>query len=385
MSGCDGLFRRKTQNTRREVLQALGAVALAASLNACAPMPSTALRYPRPYSRKPWVAPRISMDAVIREVVGHRPYRPSGFVVKSERFDDNKVVVHNYGHGGGGISLSWGSSALAVRETLGMTPGEVAVIGSGVMGLTSARLLQDAGWNVTVYTRDVARHTTSNVAAGEWAPFSVYDPAVATAAFRSQLDWAARISHHAYTNLGGADYGVSWLEAYTLRDAAMTWDSELADLFPHAADLGPDEHPFPSRYVRRAVTMRIEPAILLRRLTRDFQLAGGRFVIRNFADRAEILTLPQALIFNCTGLGAAKLFGDTELTPAKGQLVFLAPDPAVDYWTEGGGNGLMYMMPRSDVLLLGGTFKLGDYTTHPEAEETERIVTEHQRLYRDFG
>jgi hypothetical protein len=97
------------------------------------------------------------------------------------------------------------------------------------------------------------------------------------------------------------------------------------------------------------------------------------------------LTHPESLIFNCSGLGAAKLFEDTTLVPAKGQLVHFPPDPQVDYMTFGGGRGLLYMFPRSDVILLGGTFKLGDYTTHAEPEETARIVTEHQRLFADFG
>jgi glycine/D-amino acid oxidase-like deaminating enzyme len=159
------------RNQRRDVLKAISVGAFAASLNACAPLQPRSAQYPRPYSSKPWAAPSVSMDKVIRVIVGHRPFRAAGFRVERERFDD-KTVVHNYGHGGGGLSLSWGSSALAVRETVGMAPGEVAVVGSGIMGLTSARLLQDAGWNVTIYTRNVARHTTSNVAAGEWSPFS---------------------------------------------------------------------------------------------------------------------------------------------------------------------------------------------------------------------
>jgi glycine/D-amino acid oxidase-like deaminating enzyme len=368
---------------RRQLLMGIGAASLAASLGACAPVSALSPRYGRPYSRKPFAAPRVAMDNVIRVIVGHRPYRPSGFVVKSEQFD-NRTVVHNYGHGGGGISLSWGSSALAVRETLGMIPGDVAVVGSGIMGLTSARLLQDAGWNVTIYTRNVARHTTSNVAAGEWSPFSVFDPGVATDAFKSQLNWAARIAHHAYTNLGGADYGVRWLEAYNLQETADAGDDglgDLADLFPFTAILGPGEHPFPSRFARRFVTMQIDPGVLLRRLIRDFQSSGGRFVMRNFSDRADVLSLAEPLIFNCTGLGAAQLFGDAELTPAKGQLVYFAPDPAIDYMTFGGGDGVLYMFPRSDVLLLGGTFKLGDYTTNPEPDETERIVTAHQKIF----
>ncbi|SVD09614.1 uncharacterized protein METZ01_LOCUS362468, partial [marine metagenome] len=143
-------------NLRREILKTIGTGAIATSLSACAAIPLTQ-KYQRPYSRNPWVAPRISMENVIREVVGHRPFRPGGFVVRSEKLGE-KIIVHNYGHGGSGITLSWGSSALAVRETLGMEHHSVAVIGSGVMGLTSARLLQDAGWKVTIYTREMARH-----------------------------------------------------------------------------------------------------------------------------------------------------------------------------------------------------------------------------------
>ena len=371
---------------RRNVLRMIGASVAASSQFACTVTPAVRPLH-RAYSRKPWVAPRVSMDNVIRTVVGHRPYRQSGFVVKSERLDE-KLIVHNYGHGGGGISLSWGSSALAVREVSGLEPGEVAVIGSGVMGLTSARLLQDAGWQVTIYTREVARHTTSNVAGGEWSPYSVHDSRISTLAFKAQLDWAARISHHAYTNLGGPDYGVSWVEQYELSDAAFDQpvdEGNFADLFPYSADLEPGQHPFSSPHVRRTVTMLIEPAVLLRRLTQDFQRAGGRYVIRNFKDVSEILALSKPVVFNCTGLGAAALFGDNELTPAKGQLVYLPPDPGVDYFTIGGGDGILYMFPRSDVVLLGGTFKLGDYTTHAEPDETERIVTEHQRIFSNFA
>jgi len=326
------------------------------------------------------------MDNVIRVIVGHRPFRPPGFRVESEHFDD-KTVVHNYGHGGGGISLCWGSSALAVRETLGMMPAEAAVIGSGIMGLTSARLLQDAGWSVTIYTRDVSRHTTSNVAAGEWSPFSVHDPEVSSDAFKSKLNWAARIAHHAYTNLGGSDYGIRWLETYTFSYSPDSDenDAELADLFPHKATLGPGEHPFPTPYAHRLVTMQIDPAVLLRRLIQDFQIAGGKIVIRDFKNRSDVLSVAESLIFNCSGLGAAQLFEDAALVPAKGQLVYFPPDPQVDYMTIGGGRGLLHMFPRSDVILLGGTFKLGDYTTHAEPEETARIVTEHQRLFADFG
>ncbi len=378
---------KRDRPLRRDLLKAIGAGAVAAGLGACVPVTSSSARYQRPYSRNPWLAPRISMDSVIRSIVGLRPYRPSGFVVKSEQFDD-KVVVHNYGHGGGGITLSWGSSALAVRETLGMEHRDVAVVGGGVMGLTSARLLQDAGWKVTIYTREVARHSTSNRAGGQWSPASVYDKDVVTDAFMSQLVWAAKVSHHAQTNLGGADYGIRWMENYFLSDKPFDDEDRypgLADLFPYEATLQPDEHPFNVPYVRVMVTMMVEPATFLRRLTEDFHQAGGQTVLRNFADRSEVLALEEPVIFNCTGLGAKALFGDDELTPVKGQLVFLPPDLDVDYLTIGGGDELLYMFSRSDALVLGGTSKEGDWSTQPEPAETARIVAGHQRIFSNFA
>ena len=330
------------------------------------------------------------MDAVIRVIVGHRPFRPTGFRVEREEYD-GKIVVHNYGHGGGGLSLGWGSSALAVRQAADLVPGEVAVLGSGIMGLCTARLLQDAGWSVAIYTRDVYRHTTSNVAAGEWGPFSTHDPAHVDASFLAQLDWAARISHHAYTNLTGAKYGIRWLESYDLSDTphGEAPGTSYDELFTYQGDLVPGEHPFGTRYARRMVTMQIDPGTLLRQLTADFQLAGGKIVIRHFADRDAVLALREKLVFNCTGLGAASLFDDEDLVPAKGQLVFLPPDPAVDYMTFGGGDmgehGFLHMFPRGDVLLLGGIFKLGDGSGHVEDNETQRIVEEHRKLFASFG
>jgi D-amino-acid oxidase len=86
------------------------------------------------------------------------------------------------------------------------------------------------------------------------------------------------------------------------------------------------------------------------------------------------------VIFNCTGLGAGELFDDDELVPVSGQLVFLPPDPAVDFVTVGGGKGVLYMVPRKGEILLGGTFNRGNWSTQPDPVETDRIIEEHRKL-----
>ena len=88
----------------------------------------------------------VSAQREIRTVVGLRPFRPSGFVVKPEKFGDT-LVVHNYGHGGGGVTLSWGTARLAVDMGAPGYTGPVAVLGSGAVGLATARLVQESVMN----------------------------------------------------------------------------------------------------------------------------------------------------------------------------------------------------------------------------------------------
>ena len=84
------------------------------------------------------------------------------------------------------------------------------------------------------------------------------------------------------------------------------------------------------------------------------------------------------MVVNCTGLGAASLFGDDQLVPAKGQLTILFPQPEVDYIVVQDG---LYMFPRSDGILLGGTFERGDGSLDFDTEAEQRIVEGHQRLF----
>ena len=370
--------------SRRQALSSLAALGATAAVPGCATSGLSNLSsYSRPLSRQPFVAPRISRDRIVRVIVGHRPYRPSGFVVRRDEMD-GKNVIHNYGHGGGGITLSWGSSALAVREAMGLDVGDAAVIGAGIMGLTTARLLQDAGWNVTIYTRDVSRHSVSNVGAGQWAPTSVFEEDSATPAFEAQFKFAARIAHHAFQNLSGANYGVRFTENYYLGNRPRErsyYLRELPELFASVADLEPHEHPFPHSHVTRTVTMMIEPATFLRKVRDDFLRAGGKLKVRNFENVSQVLSLSENTIFNCTGLGAKQLFGDDELVPVKGQLVFLPPDPAVDYLTTGGGSDVTYMFPRSGEIVLGGSSQNNDWSPHVEPEVTERIIADNKAIF----
>jgi D-amino-acid oxidase len=340
---------------------------------------------------------KVARDRIIREVVGLRPYRPEGFVVEAERVGD-RLLVHNYGHGGAGVTLSWGTASLAVdlaRDFLGAraslphrrarsaTPTRFAVLGCGVNGLSTARLLQrrfqDGPGTVTIYAKDLPPETTSNIAGGFWSPTSVFDPEHATTKFTEQFRMACRISNRAFQSLVGPEYGVRWMETFELIRNEANLTRELPggdDLYPERQTHRDPDHYFGFNYVRQYNTMLIEPPVYLNALLRDFYIAGGKLVVKEFRGREEIKRLPEQVIFNCTGLGARALFGDQQLEPVRGQLEVLLPQPEIDYCYLSSG----YMFPRRDGIILGGTFDHGDWSLAPNPEQTTAILEGHAEI-----
>lgn len=325
----------------------------------------------------------IHPDRRIRMAVGLRPFRRTGFRVEADRCG-RKLVIHNYGHGGAGITLAWGTAKMAMDLLPPSPPHEVAVLGSGVIGLTTARLLQRANFSVTIYARDLPPETTSNIAGGYWAPVMNFDPGYASPSYGARLEKAARLSHRMYQNYVGDDYGVRWIKSYALSgDHSGEWSptgvfQNFLDLFPDLRVIPPIESPFRHLHTRRFYSMLIEPPIYLNAMMRDFLLFGGRVEVREFQSMSEVDRMQEMLIFNCTGLGSQQLFGDQHLQPSRGQLSILLPQPGVNYATHGPGE--MYMYPRKDGLILGATHDFGNWDLNPDPVLDTRILLDHRRL-----
>ncbi len=350
---------------------------------------------------------KVARNRIIREVVGLRPYRSEGFVVEAERVG-NKLLVHNYGHGGAGVTLSWGTASLAVdlardfiqTQTQPLSralltgarstrhsrrlPRRFAVLGCGVNGLSTARLLQrrfqDGPGAVTIYAKDLPPETTSNIAGAFWYPSSVFDPQKVTSKFSDQFRLACQISNRAFQTLVGTEYGVRWTETYELLGNEPSLERELlggGQLYPQTETHRDAERYFGFPYVRQFSTMMIEPHVYLSALLRDFYIAGGKVAVKEFRSREEVARLPEAVIFNCTGLGARALFNDQELIPVRGQLEVLLPQPEVDYCYLSGGS---YMFPRRDGIILGGTWDHEDWSLEPNAEQTTEILEAHAEI-----
>jgi len=145
---------------RRQVLIGAGAAFLLTALEGCGVgiLKTSRNTPPTPHLQLPPLY--ASTDRITRITVCTRPFRAQGPRLDVEQLG-TKTIVHNYGHGGSGWSLSWGSSTIAVQNAMATGERRIAVIGCGALGLTSALLLQRAGADVTIYAKDLPPNVRS--------------------------------------------------------------------------------------------------------------------------------------------------------------------------------------------------------------------------------
>ena len=291
---------------------------------------------------------RAEVDRLAKITVCTRPFRAQGPRIEPERMG-GKLIIHNYGHGGSGWSLGWGSASLVVPMALAGGVRDVAVIGCGALGITAALSLQRAGLKVTIYAREVPPDVRSSRATGTWTP----DARVALAAavdetFATRWEQMARFSFAHYQRsleLPGRPvelhdrYMLSELEpgaafAERLRKDPIGFlhlEHLLHDLSPVPLDLPPGEHPFGAMYCRRTTLFRFNITEYSRHLVAEFLKHGGTIESAEFHSPVDLTRLGQKVIVNCTGFGARALFRDESLTPVRGQIGWLPPQPEVNY------------------------------------------------------
>ena len=365
---------------RRDFLRTTGIATAGLAVGGCAPVFGRTNPSPR---RRVNLAPvNVSRDRIIRTTVGLRPHRDSGFVVRADKLDE-KLLIHNYGHGGAGYSLSWGTASLATEYALAATERRAAVIGCGIVGLTTARQLQRHGFDVTIYAMALPPDTTSNMA---WAAFTPVSGLIAndrrTPQWDDQFRRASVIAYREHQLLVGTGHGVSWIDEYSPissleangRAGRVIGAGEVSGppLIPDSigigrTTLGPGEHPFVTPYASVLPVLRFEPSIYLEALMRDVIAFGGRIIVRKFDTSRDLATVSEPIVVNCTGLGSATLFEDRELIPVKGQLVVLVPQPEVNYTAVG-------MMPRSDGIVLGHVSQAGNASLEVDEIARDRVL-----------
>jgi FAD dependent oxidoreductase len=383
---------------RRQLLAGAGAAVLLGGLDGCV----TALgakRPPSPASLQ--LTPvRASTDRITRITVCTRPFRAQGPRLDTEMVG-SKLVVHNYGHGGSGWSLSWGSSSVAVRKAMATGERDIAVIGCGALGLTAALLLQRAGARVTIYAKELPPNVRSSLATGVWSPDSrICLQENATPAFKQQWQEMARTSFQTYQNfLGLPGAPVEFIDNYFVSDEpestrrprgpdsrppfAQLQRELIGDLMTQSVDFAPGSHSLGARYLRRNSLMMFNITAYSRLLMGDFSANGGKLEIAEFHTPDDFSKLREKTLINATGYGARTLFGDQTVTPVRGQLARVIPQPDIGY-------GLFYkdvaFVPRRDGLVFQAVgdsdyYGFNDDTTVADRAEADRAVNTIAELF----
>ena len=350
----------------------------------------------------PLIPIRADVDRIFRITVCLRPFRAAGPRMDVERVGD-KLVVHNYGHGGSGWSLSWGAAQVATASALTALDGnrELAVIGCGALGLTAAITAQRAGLKVTIYAKERAPYTRSSRATGSWTTDSrIALTSAAAPDFAARWESMARASFFMYQSfLGMPGSPIEWTDRYSLTDESpeqrtaqreqsdhhgfIHLNSRIADLTPRPQQLPPGATNFPTKFVSRNTSMTFNVADYSRQLLNDFLVAGGAIETREFHTPVDLAMLPQRVIVNSTGYAARQLWSDESIVPVRGQIAWLIPQEGVNY---GINYGTLNVLARRDGIVIqpspgGEDFGWNDDNETPDRAAAEAGVRELQALY----
>lgn len=297
----------------------------------------------------------VKRERILKTVVGLRPYRSGGFRLTEDALG-NKKIVHNYGHAGDGVSLSWGCAEVAAAMAARGSDGDIAILGSGVMGLTASLILARQGHTVTIYAADFPPNTTSNIAG---ALILVPDNIEAR---------ITRLAHAGWDKLvDKPGYGVKRVRHHFLGRQGSD----------------PSAEGFLGRHIReQSPTVMVDPGIYLNRITDDARALGVKMYTKRFETPADVIALPEPTIVNCTGLGAGALFADDAVTPERGQLTLLIPQPEIDYTYIAREPGLtsLYMFPRETSIVLGGTRDRGNWSRDVDPATIEKFLRGHSEM-----
>lgn len=311
-------------------------------------------------------------------IAGVRPVRAGGVRLDNEQRGPGKYIVHNYGHAGAGITLSWGCAANVenrIQRLFGnngapraVMPGKsIGILGSGVCGLTVAHTLRASFPNtrLVIYSKDALRDTTSFKAGGQFAPAGM------DSIYRGRLNELHTLMRASYAKIQ------EFRTKRTARAYGIVQRNNYSFTRHNSYDVGtpcevvgnPRRGFLPFENLKAVCGWEYEtylqnPMIMLPALVAELRRSRRVRFERTMISPASLAALHRDrhdIIVNCTGYGSASLFGDPALKPVKGQLVILHNPNALKYMFSESCTvrdaEVSYLFCRQDDIVVGGTYE----------------------------
>lgn len=345
--------------------------------------------------------PDLRWDRVQKQVACFRPCRPEGPRIELEHlnFDGrNTNIMHLTGLGGSGVSLAWGAALEGVNIFESKIPesdrrgAEVAVIGSGIVGLCTAFILQERNYEVHIYSHLTEGEIPSSQAGALFSPEYSSKEASRDPMIRARDE---RIRRHSImclrALLGDHFQGIEYLPVF-LADLKQDkedwlWKQEIT-LSPLPDFVQMKRLPFQGveqsgtlrwtiRFDMPAYLKALRDVVVMRSPFKAF-LSGMVLGVSQHLETPDLCPLiREPHWFNCTG-GLDPLFPDPSAFPIRGLLLLLESQtlPYAFYHMDG------YGIPRADCLVLGGTYEERESNPNPP-EELFRDILDRNRAF--FG
>ncbi|HEY0736426.1 MAG TPA: FAD-dependent oxidoreductase [Herpetosiphonaceae bacterium] len=254
---------------------------------------------------------------------------------------------------------------------------DIAVVGAGVIGMTTGLRLRKDGHEVCVVANTFSPHTTSDIAAAFWLPFHVNSGRVAVWGFAT---------YNIFCQLAEIpESGVSMTYAHVQFEESVPdpdWCVYVRG-FRRAASF--ELYPgYVDGYVFEAPV--IEMPVYMRYLRRDFESQGG-IILQRHVHSLSWEELQTPVIVNCSGLGAATLADDVQVFPIRGQIVRVERGniPPRVFLAEGQHHGITYIVPRSTDCILGGTAEDHNWSLDVEPSTSQSIITRCSKIEAQVG
>lgn len=318
-------------------------------------------------------APDLSDENFLGAKVGIRPCRKSGPRVEEE-YVNHKMIVHNYGYGGSGLTLCWGGaqrvvdllSTAFIKDPSLLQSNRIAVLGAGVIGLSTAYELLKLGYDVTIYADTFSPNLTSDIAAGIWSPPSLKN--IPSEEKKHILKYMLEVSRKRYLQLATSEQpeflGVGFIDDYNFKNRHYKklkyFESDFND---EARDIVVqfDNGLKKAGTVKRILS--IDGKQFLKDLFNKVNLLNASVVQYHIENIQDVLDLEESIVVNCTSFGSEKIFNDREFLPVRGHILFFKNVNHLDYMAYENVNDetstWVTIYPRGDELIICGTLEEG--------------------------
>jgi D-amino-acid oxidase len=237
---------------------------------------------------------------------------------------------------------------------------KTAVIGGGIIGLTTALKLARAGKDVTVFSRDPIERTTSFAAGAVIYPVNIEES-------DRVLDWFSATNTELDAMMAAGTPGLSRVN---WRKCSMLEKCPEPFWLARAGGGALKNIPYGNKSGIEAGLILVDVDAYYPYLLAEFKKLGN-YKIQNIASFDDAPPEFKTII-NCTGVYAGALTNDTDLHPARGQIVLVRNPGIHDFYSTFDSKNYIY--PRRDLCVLGGSFDVGVWDIVPDSALTKNIL-----------